>query len=226
MINIRNNVPDVYVRKSRDFQVLCNTFDCVNHAVKFDIDSIDNLTNTTLCNEAILPLLQSNLGFFTDVKITGKDLRTILKSFPYLLHNKGTYIGIQQAIQLFLKVIDTDRATKISIINNQETLDKNGVSITDIVYVIHINIKDNILDTSILTELLKYIIPAGYAVQYHFYKESNLSTKVFYKDVVNIVFIDSSNNRRIVNTQDTNPESRGTVNSAAIFTNGGQINDK
>ena len=134
------------------------------------------------------------------------------------MHNKGTYVGIQQAIQLFLKVIDTDRATKISIINNQTTVNSSGINVTDIIYVVHINIKDSVLDTTILTELLKYIIPAGYAIQYHFYKDSNLSTKVFYKDVVNIVFVNSSKNRQVSNNTDKDKYEHPEYGNNNIYT--------
>lgn len=215
MIKIRNNVPDVYVRKSRDFQLLCNVFDCMNMAVKFDIDSIDNLTNTALCNENVLPLLQNNLGFFTNLNLTGKDLRTILKSFPYLIRNKGTVTGIKQAIQLFLKVVDTDRATNIEIINNKTHRTALNYNITDLLYVVNINIKNNIIDTTILTEILKYIIPAGYAIKYHFYRDNNITNKVFARDVINIIFVNSNENRgtlSVNSSSDTN-----SVNDVAIY---------
>ena len=213
MLKIKNNVPDVYVRKSRDFQLLCNTFDCMNMAVKFDIDSIDNLTNTTQCNENTLSLLQNKLGFFSNLNLTGKDLRTILKSFPYLIRNKGTMTGIKQAIQLFLKVIDTDRATNIEIVNNKTSRTALDYNITDVLYVIHINIKNNIVDTTILSELLKYIIPAGYAIEYHFYKDNIVSTKIFHRDVINIIFVDSNSHRGIITENNIN----SSVNDVAIY---------
>lgn len=215
MLKIKDNVPDVYVRKSRDFQLMCNVFDCMNMAVKFDIDSIDNLTNTSLCNENTLPLLQNNLGFFSNLNLTGKDLRTILKSFPYLVKNKGTITGIKQAIQLFLKVIDIDRATNIEIINNSTHRTALDYNITDILYVIDINIKDNILDTTILTEILKYIIPAGYAIRYHFYKDNILKNKIFAKDVINIIFIDRSHNGSV--RYEESLDEMNSVNNVAMY---------
>ena len=217
MLKIKNNVPDVYVRKSRDFQLLCNTFDCMNMAVKFDIDSIDNLTNTAQCNENTLPLLQNKLGFFSNLNLTGKDLRTILKSFPYLIRNKGTMIGIKQAIQLFLKVIDTDRATNIEIVNNNTSRTALNYNITDVLYVVHINIKDNIVDTSILSELLKYIIPAGYAIQYHFYRDNMIKNKIFHRDVINIIFVNSSEHRGIDISKLNSVSELNSVNDVAIY---------
>ena len=60
---IRDNVPDAYVKRSRDFQLLCDLFDIVNNGVKFDIDSIMDLSNTELTRESMLPYLQAKLGF-------------------------------------------------------------------------------------------------------------------------------------------------------------------
>lgn len=213
MFRIKEHLPDVYVRKSRDFQLLCNIFDIMNMATKFDIDSILNLTSTEFTNENTLPLLQHKLGFFSDINLTGKDLRTILKSFPYLIKNKGTQTGIKQAIQLYLKVIDCDRSTNIRVINSDTTRSELGYNITQPVYVVKVNIKGYVIDTKILTELLKYIIPAGYAVEYHFYEENEAITKIFSKDVVNIVFVKTDDNRAI---NDCKSDKYSNVNTSTV----------
>ena len=92
---ISEHVPDVYPRKSRDFQLFCSIFDCIFGQLKYNIDSIRDITDTAQCNERLLPLLQTKLGFFTNVKISSDDLRVILKAFPTIVRNKGSRTGIE-----------------------------------------------------------------------------------------------------------------------------------
>ena len=112
MFNVKKNVPDAYVRKSRDFQLMCNVYNVLQMATKFDIDSILNITNTKYCNDTTLKLLQTKLGFFTNYELVGEDLRTLLNSFPYLVRKKGTLTGIKQCIQLFFKIIDKNKGSR------------------------------------------------------------------------------------------------------------------
>ena len=197
----RNRVPDTYFRKSRDFQMMCNLYDCVDLGTKFDIDSILNITDTETCNEAILPLIQSKLGFFTKLHISGECLRTILRGFPYLIKNKGTRTGIKQCIQLFMNAINIERESNIEIINNSTETSDLFYDKVNALYVIKINIKSKKLDIKLLDEMLKFIIPAGYGVEYHFYQEHNFSNKIFAKNVVNIIFVNSSDITKVGSTQ-------------------------
>lgn len=47
---LQNNVPEVYVKESRDFQLLCRLYDCILNGVKFDIDSMLNITDSKSCS--------------------------------------------------------------------------------------------------------------------------------------------------------------------------------
>lgn len=209
----RNRVPDTYFRRSRDFQLLCNIYDCIDMGVKFDIDSMLSLTDTSLCKENILPLLQDKLGFLTNINISGECLRTILRGFPYLLRNKGTRIGIIQCIHLFMNAINIQRESDIQVINNQsETTELNYNKINSI-YLIKLNLKSNVLDIKLLDEMLKFIIPAGYGVEYHFYSENNFNIDIFGEDKVTIVFIDSSTSRAVTDPFKFIPD----VNDSAIY---------
>ena len=189
MFNVKKNVPDAYVRKSRDFQLMCNVYNVLQMATKFDIDSILNITNTKYCNDTTLKLLQTKLGFFTNYELVGEDLRTLLNSFPYLVRKKGTLTGIKQCIQLFFKIIDKTRAVEVSVVNNNTTTTINNYDITSQVYVVNINILSRKFDVTLLTEMLKYIIPAGYGIKYYFYTPNEFDTAVFQRDTVNIIFI-------------------------------------
>ena len=195
----RNRVPDAYFRKSRDFQMLCNLYDCIDLGVKFDIDSILNSTNTKNCNENTLSLLQHKLGFFTNLNINNESLRIILSGFPYILKNKGSRKGISDCIQLFMNSINVDTNYRIEVINNKienvynKNENKNELLFSNLkaTYIVKIGIKNENLDIKLLDEMLKYVIPAGYGIEYYIYNEFVLDTSIFSKDTINIVFVRS-----------------------------------
>ena len=198
IFRLQEHVPDIYARKSRDFQLLCNIFDCMNGGVKFDIDSIRDITNTDLCNERILNLLQTKLGFFTNININTTTQRLILKAFPYLVKNKGSRKGIEQAIQIFLKTQGVTGNISVHVMNREKVLDsKTNLNRLENVYVIELGIQTKLLDISILDEILKYIIPAGYIVKYSFYKSYDINNEIFNSDTINIIFVKQSINSGI-----------------------------
>lgn len=191
IFRLQENVPDVYVRKSRDFQLLCNAFDAIVNAVKFDIDSIPNTADTRLCPDALLPLLQNKLGFFTNKEFTANELRTVLQAFKYVVRDKGSRVGIQAAIQVFLKLADASNKSRINIIDNYQGTD--GIVKEDIVgntYIVEVAIEGRQIDTTLLTELLKYVLPAGYKLVYSFYTSADRRSYTYLKDTLQIAFID------------------------------------
>ena len=176
----QHHVPDVYVKGSRDFQLFCNLFDCINSGIKFDIDSIPYILDTNQCNERLIPYLQTKLGFWTKEKISAEKLRIILKGFPYAVKNKGSIIGIEQAVQIFLKVINIKTSVHIEIIN----IPQNS---TESAYTVVIGTEKYLGDTTILDEILKYIIPAGYGIRYVFYADTTFESGIEHADSVKVV---------------------------------------
>ena len=71
----QDHVPDVYSRKSRDFQLFCSIFDCLNDGIKYDIDSMLDIVDTNQCNERLIPYLQTKLGFWSKEKISADRVR-------------------------------------------------------------------------------------------------------------------------------------------------------
>lgn len=168
MFRLANNAPEVYVTKSRDFQLLCNLFDLVNNGVKFDIDTIMTQSDTELCRDNLLPLLQHKLGFFTDVSIDDESLRTILKVFPSIVKKKGTKEGIAEAIQLFFYTQKVNGATSV-VINNVGT-NLSGD------YIIKCSLTSKLIyNIDILHEILKYVVPTGYFIEYAIYRDADLA---------------------------------------------------
>lgn len=200
VFRLQHNVPEIYVNESRDFQLLCRAYDCINGAVKFDIDTIADVTDTNICNSRLLPLLQTKIGFFSDEDLDNDALRYVLKAFPYMVKNKGSRKGIEQAIYTFLKIhsIDTDVLVNIT---NEDDVDP---------YSIKIGINSSFKDTTILQEMLKYIIPTGYVVEVFFYTPVEVKMIVAPKTLGRIKWV-SANVISQVRSQDyityTNPNS-------------------
>ena len=164
IFRLQNHLPDVYSRKSRDFQLFCNTFDLMHQGEIFNINNIRSILDPMTCPEYLLPHLQKRLGFFTDANITSNSLRIILKAFPTLVKNKGSRKGIIQAVIVFLKINNIDKKSSITITNK------------------------SVKNTYILDEILKYIIPAGYGVEYEFYDSEDFVTDIIPDDKMELVY--------------------------------------
>lgn len=217
LFRISEHVPDVYPRKSRDFQLFCAVFDIVFGYLKYNIDSIRNITDTEYCNQKLIqysvseycnqkliPLLQTKLGFYSDISIPSEDLRLILKAFPFLVKNKGSLTGITGALRIFLKVIGSDAEYEVKVINKVYSSD--GKYLEDENYIINIATSEVLTNTDVLDQILKYVVPAGYIVKYTYKNTSDTITKIDYSDKtrIHIVPKDSADNSSvcIVGTDD------------------------
>lgn len=221
VFRLQEHVPDVYARKSRDFQLLCNIFDCMNNAVKYDIDSIKDVMDTNLCNDRLLTLLQNKIGFFTNKPMSSDTQRLILKAFPYMVKNKGSSLGIKQAIYTFLKTQGVDGTVTVEVRNKEKVETELGSKISN-TYIVEIGMQTRVLDTTILTEILKYIIPAGYIVKYSFNNEYSVENEVTSSDCIHIIFVREALNSgvRISNYEDIlQSDPVNAIDTATVVTN-------
>lgn len=163
-IRLQDNVPPVYVNDSRDFQLLCRLYDCVNNSVMSDIDTMPNILISNDCNSVALDLLSTKVGFIPKHNITNEELRFIVDAFPYIIAYKGSRRSIEEAVNVFLKINKINSGAYIEIINKT---DREGVE----PYTIRIGIEAVVRDTRILDEIFRYILPTGYTVEYFFYNK-------------------------------------------------------
>lgn len=215
IFRLQNHLPDVYSRKSRDFQLFCNTFDLMHQGEIFNINNIRSILDPMTCPEYFLPQLQKRLGFFTDANITANSLRIILKAFPTLVKNKGSRKGITQAVIVFLKINNIDKKASITITNKGS----NGNPI----FVIKISTGKAVKNTYILDEILKYIIPAGYSVEYEFYDSADFVTDIIHNDKVDFVYATQNYTSGLRPTEDTYSMLLGRVDTT--FTANTEINN-
>jgi hypothetical protein len=148
MFRLQDNVPDVYINESRDFQLICRLYDLIINGVMFDINSITNINNPMKVNDRLLKLYCSKVGFFTNAYIPDEVLRVILSSFNYTIKYKGTKTGIEHAVCAILKMEGSFKKPIIIIDNDN--------------YNIRILTPITIYNKVALQEYLKHIIPAGY----------------------------------------------------------------
>lgn len=184
IFRLQENTPDVYSHKSRDFQLLCNVFDVLNGGVKHDIDTIPQILDTQLCNDKLLPLLQTKLGFFSNRSFTSTELRIILSAFKQMVRDKGSILGIREAIEIYLKIIDAKTHYKINFVNKEKD---NDLILNS--YIITVSLEGQLSQLSTLSELLKYVLPAGYKIKYELYRDISKVTKVTTDNCVTIQFI-------------------------------------
>ena len=158
MFRLQNNVPSTYIEQSRDFQLFCRLYDCINNGVQFDISTITDILDPIKVNDRVVKLLATRVGFITDIDIDNTVLRYILSAYPYIIKNKGTRKGIETAVNAILHAEHSIKAATVEIVNKPAE-DSNQIGYS-------VNIYTPIILSSktkkALNELLKYILPVGY----------------------------------------------------------------
>lgn len=161
MFRLQNNVPSVYTKESRDFQLMCRLYDFLFNGVKFDINSIIEILDAMKINDRLLSLLGTKLGFFTKKQYDSKTLRYVLNAFPYIMKYKGTKKGIELAVSTILRLEGNTETPYVEIINNSLSGEH--------IYEIYIITEQQEIESKIMLQnILEYIIPLGYVVNIHY----------------------------------------------------------
>ena len=87
MIRYQEMVPDYYIEKSRDFQVLCRMYDFAMNGLKYNIDSMQSLTDTRNIKDTVLPLLGDKFGIYDKEAYAN---RQMLEALPIAIKYKGS----------------------------------------------------------------------------------------------------------------------------------------
>ena len=160
VIQMHNNVPDIY-NTSRDFQLLERLYDLTFNGSAFDSYTIEDITSTENIRTCLLSLLAKKLGFFTNQSFNDDELRKTLQAFPYLLKNKGTKKAIEEAVNVFADIKQIKSAPIVRIYTKSETD----------AYTVTVLLDVEKVDTTLLEEIFKYILPVGWLYKILFVKD-------------------------------------------------------
>lgn len=165
LFKIKDNIPQNYISESRDFQVFIRILDSVQNSIKFDIDSMTNILDTSLIYSNYINNLKTKLGFFTQKYYNDDVLRVVLSAFPHIIKHKGSELGIIKCINTFLNALKLPIEYKVNIYNKDEGFGE---------HVIRIGINQNNVDITLLEDMLYYILPPGYFIEIYMYSESTI----------------------------------------------------
>lgn len=163
MFRTQDNVPQVYVEKSRDFQLLGRLIDCLQAGVKFDIDTILDITSPMNIRDNLLQLLCTKVGFFPTIDIDANILKYIVAAFPYILKYKGTVRAIEYAVRTIIKSEYSTIAQNSPPIVYIYGSDGEEHGYDNFSIIIYTNINEYSIQA--LDEVMKYIKPIGYTYE-------------------------------------------------------------
>ena len=149
MFHVENNVPEINPHKSRDFQLLSKLYDLVFQSCRYSINSIEDVSDSIRCNSALLPLLSTKVGIFSDLALTDAPFRKVLSSFPYIIRYKGSLKGLRLVANLFQRLMNT----KVVVSHTESNQ-------------ILISFEETAPNLDLLFELLDYVRPTGLQVTY------------------------------------------------------------
>jgi hypothetical protein len=144
MIKFANQVPSVYPSASRDFQYLCWLIDIVLNSVKHNVDDLYALPDNK-ADPKLTELLAMTLGFKVKRNYDQSQLRALIAALPRILKCKGTKTAIDMAGNALIKASGAS-GEFTSEISEGELI---------------VTFPVNLVDISLFTDLLEYILPAG-----------------------------------------------------------------
>lgn len=193
MIRYQEMVPDYYIEKSRDFQVLCRLYDFTLNATKYNIDSMRTITDTRAAKDTVLPLIGDKFGIYDREAYSN---RFLLEALPIALKYKGSLKAVNILINAFLDSQeifdyvtafiskDEDSAAEISEILRRD--------VKPYTIVIFISDYPDMTSIHILNEYLQMVIPSGMIVEYMFGINKVILEKFRYKEYVFLFYTNES----------------------------------
>ena len=176
MIKFFNQVPSVYPNASRDFQYLGWLTDIVLNSVKHNVDDIYNLPNNG-ADPKLTELLALTLGFKIKRNYDQDQLLALVAALPRILKYKGTKIAIDMAGNALIAASGASGDFYSETYEDSDEVPKGEIRVTFPV---------GLVDISLFTDLLDYILPAGMTC--HIVRKNQetrpYSTEVIYDDTL------------------------------------------
>lgn len=175
MFRVQDNVPEVYVNYSRDFQLFCRLYDIIFTGIRYSIDSMEYLTDSKNYNVEVSELLQKKLGIFNSINVSDKELKYLIDAFPYIIRNKGNVYAIESILRVFQR-ITADPSTTFTIDYTKFNVEHS----------IQIDVSNNIKHIDLIREVLQFIVPTGYTVTINEVRISPMTTTIALEDITEI----------------------------------------
>ena len=171
MIKFKNQVPAIYTKASRDFQYLSWLIDIVLNSVKHNVDSLYDLPNAK-ADPRLTELLAMTLGFKVKRNYDQKQLASLIAALPKILKYKGTETAVHYAGNALIAASGAVGSFQSEVVDGE----------------LRATLPEELVDISLFTDLLPYILPAGMScriVRTNAVTRS-LVTKVHYTDKATI----------------------------------------
>lgn len=183
MIRYQEMVPDYYIEASRDFQVLCRMYDYAMNSLKYNIDSMQNLTDTRCVKDTVLPLLGDKLGIYDKEAFAN---RQMLDALPIALKYKGSLKSVNILLNAFLDSMDVFDVAMALHSKDEES----ATEISEILHrpigvysiVIILSTFPSLTNLHVLDTYLKMVIPTGLKVEYAFGVQKEYFDRFKYKE--------------------------------------------
>lgn len=149
MITLYNQLPRVYYKESRDFQLLARIFESIANYNKMSVDAIENFRDTNYIDEKLVNLLAKTIGFESKHEYDVHNLKIICGCFSEIIVNKGTKIGIDKAIS--------------ALLNSQGITDSFSANMDYDIRHLDVLVPSQTKDIILLKDLFDYILPIGWS---------------------------------------------------------------
>lgn len=170
MIKTQNLTPQIYSKKSRDFQFISKLFDLVLNDARTNSDVLATTVIGSSSNSDLLSLLAYTLNFNPKHNYSVKQLSAILGTFSKAMKNKGTLYSIELLVN--------------TILHAEGILNTATIEFTD--NILKINLPPTLSNTLLLRDLLEYVIPAGtsFVITKQINKNQEATTNLQYNAVI------------------------------------------
>ncbi len=189
MIRTQEMVPDYFIEKSRDFQVLCRLYDFAFNALKYNVDSMRAVTDTRMAKDTVLPLIGDKFGIYDKLAYSN---RFLLEALPIALKYKGSLKAVSILINAYLDSEDIfDYAAAFNCKDEESAKEMSELLNREVKpYSITIFLSDypSMTNLHILNEYLKMVLPSGMIVEYMFGTSFKIIEKFKYKEYVFLFF--------------------------------------
>lgn len=148
MINVKDQLPNIYYDASRDFQVLGHLYEVVLNYIKTNADMLYLLPNGIDVDTRTTELLATTLGFKLRRNYDKEQLAALVSIFPRLLKIKGTKAAVDLVGNALVKASGVPGTFTSAIEKN----------------VLTVKIPIELSDITLFIDLLPYILPFGIRV--------------------------------------------------------------